>query len=70
MAVQAETGMHMKADKKKNRSAEERRIGVGVALGLSCFVAVMAGGAFVGHSLDTLLKSTEIAKPEQINPRR
>ena len=61
--------MHVKADK-KNRSAEERRIGVGIALGLSCFFAVMAGGAFVGHSLDTLLKSTEIAKPEQINPLR
>ena len=43
---------------------------VGIALGLSCFVAVMAGGAFVGHSLDNLLKSTEIAKPEEINPLR
>ena len=30
--------MHVKAD--KNRSAEEHRIGVGIALGLSCFVAV------------------------------
>ena len=43
---------------------------VAIGLGLACLSAVMAGGTFVGNSLSELLKSTELAPPEDINALR
>ena len=46
------------------------RIVVAIGLGLACLLAVMAGGTFVGRSLSEIMKTTELAPPEAINPLR
>ncbi len=49
---------------------DRTRIVVAIGLGLACLLAVMAGGAFVGRALSEIMKTTEIAPPEAINPLR
>ena len=54
----------------KHAAIDLTRIVVALGLGLACLVAVMAGGALVGRSLSEIMKTTELAPPEAINPLR
>ena len=54
----------------KDTAINLTRIVVAKDLGLTCLLAVMAGGTFVGRSLSEVMKTTELAPPEAINPLR
>ena len=54
----------------KDAAIDLTRIVVAIGLGLACLLAVMAGGAFVGRSFSEIIKTTELAPLEEINPLR
>ena len=54
----------------KDAAIDLTRIVVATGLGLTCQLAVMAGGVFVGRALSEIMKTTELNSPEAINPLR
>ena len=62
--------MASSTEQRKGELTNSTRIATGLILGLACFAAVLAGGVFVGQTIDEALSTVQMVAPVEIDPLR
>ncbi len=62
--------MASSTEQHKGELTNSSRIATGLILGLACFAAVLAGGVFVGQTIDEALSTVQMVAPVEIDPLR